>query len=74
MKYFVTLLLIAMALVLVNMLTARARARNDDDERVDRAPRKDPGQVEQTELCRTCGTYRAISDESPCNRTECPYR
>jgi len=74
MKFVVTILLIAMALVLMNLLAKRGRDRRDDvADYARRATQKAAG-VEQTVPCRTCGTYRLVDDKTPCDRDDCPYR
>jgi len=73
MRFVATFLLIAMAFVLLNLLAKRGRERREDVEGATRRPaRKIPG-VEQTAPCEVCGTYRAVSDKSSCDRSDCPY-
>ena len=74
MQLFLLLILIAVVLAAFSLMSGRTKRRNAEvEEMARRATQKSAG-VEQTELCRTCGTYRAVSDENPCDRDDCPYR
>ncbi len=67
MKYLVTLALVALALALMNLFARRGRQRRDDVEDMARRATQKAAGVEQTVRCPACGTYRPVSDKTPCS-------
>jgi hypothetical protein len=70
-KILLTLLLIAVALMLLRLLARagqRRRARVMARAEVTGAPR-----IEDMRQCPTCGTYVPARRPRSCGRTDCPY-